>query len=111
MEEGERLIREGKVMAVVQIPAFFEKQILSNSQAHIENYVSGTNITVNGLLSKDIQTAVTTFTAGVQLQILMKQGLTERQAMAQLMPVASTATCCSTPTSTTGTISRRVSCR
>lgn len=36
MEEGERLIREGKVMAVVQIPAFFEKQILSNSQAHIE---------------------------------------------------------------------------
>ena len=72
MEEGERLIREGKVMAVVQIPAFFEKQILSNSQAHIENYVS---------------TAVTTFTAGVQLQILMKQGLTERQAMAQLMPV------------------------
>ena len=87
MEEGERLIREGKVMAVVQIPAFFEKQILSNSQAHIENYVSGTNITVNGLLSKDIQTAVTTFTAGVQLQILMKQGLTERQAMAQLMPV------------------------
>ena len=85
MEEGERLIREGK--AVVQIPAFFEKNILSNSQTHIENYVSGTNITVNGLLSKDIQTAVTTFTAGVQLQILMKQGLTERQAMAQLMPV------------------------
>lgn len=42
---------------------------------------------MNGLLSKDIQTAVTTFTAGVQLQILMKQGLTERQAMAQLMPV------------------------
>ncbi|WP_417016534.1 ABC transporter permease [Alistipes sp.] len=87
MAEGERLMREGKVMAIVQVPAFFEKSILSNSQTHLENYVSGTNITVNGLLSKDIQTAVTTFTAGIQLQLLMKQGLTEKQAMAQLMPV------------------------
>ena len=87
MDEGERLMREGKVMAIVQIPSFFEKNILSNSQTHIENYVSGTNITVNGLLSKDLQTAVTTFQAGVQLQLLMKQGLTEKQAMAQIMPV------------------------
>ena len=87
MDEGERLMREGRIMAIVQIPAFFEKNILSNSQTLLENYVSGTNITVNGLLSKDIQTAVTTFTAGIQLQVLMKQGLTQRQAMAQLMPV------------------------
>lgn len=87
MEEGERLIREGVVMAVVQIPASFEKNILSNGQTHIENYVSGTNITVNGLLSKDIQTAVVTFATGVQLQILMKQGLSEKLAMAQAMPV------------------------
>ena len=87
MTEGERLMREGKVMAIVLVPPFFEKSILSNTQTHLENYVSGTNITVNGLLSKDIQTAVTTFSAGIQLQLLMKQGLTERQAMAQLMPV------------------------
>lgn len=87
IDEGERLMREGRVMAIVQIPAFFEKCILSNTQTHIENYVSGTNIIVNGLLSKDIQTAVTTFSAGIQLQLLTKQGLTERQAMAQLMPV------------------------
>ena len=87
MDEGERLMREGKAMAIVQIPAFFEKNILNNRQTHIENYVTGTNITVNGLLSKDIQTAVTTFTAGIQLQLLTKQGLTQRQAMAQLMPV------------------------
>ena len=87
MDEGERLMREGRVSAVVQIPAFFEKNILSNSQTHIEAYISGSNITVNGLLSKDIQTAVTMFSAGIQIQLLTKQGLTERQAMAQLQPV------------------------
>ena len=87
MEEAQRLMREGHISAIVHIPAFFEKNILSNSQPHIECSVSGTNITVNGLLSKDLQTAVTTFQAGVQLQLLMKQGLTEKQAMAQIMPV------------------------
>lgn len=87
MEEGERMMREGKISAIVQIPTSFEKNILSNRQTHIESYITGTNLTVNGLLSKDIQTAVTTFSGGIQIQLLTKQGLTERQAMAQLMPV------------------------
>lgn len=87
MEEGKRMMREGKISAIVQIPTSFEKNILSNRQTHIESYITGTNLTVNGLLSKDIQTAVTTFSGGIQIQLLTKQGLTERQAMAQLMPV------------------------
>ena len=87
MDEGERLMREGRIQAIVLIPDFFEKDILSNRQTHLEAYISGANISVNGLLSKDIQTAVTTFGAGIQLQLLTKQGLTERQAMAQLQPV------------------------
>ena len=87
MDEGQRLIREGKIHAVVLIPSFFEKNILSNTQTHVEAYVSGVNILTNGLISKDLQTTVTTFGVGIQLQILMKQGLTEAQAMSQAMPV------------------------
>ena len=87
MEEAERLMLQGKIMGIVLIPDFFEKNILNNNQTHLESYLTGTNITVNGLLAKDLQTTVTTFTAGIQLQLLMKQGLTEKQAMAQLMPV------------------------
>lgn len=87
MPQAERLMREGRIMAIVQVPDFFEKNILSNRQTHVEAYITGTNITVNGLLARDIQTAVTTFSAGIQLQLLTKQGLTDCQAMAQLMPV------------------------
>ena len=87
MTEGERMIREGRIGAVVLIPSDFGKNILSNRQTNVDAYVTGSNVTVNGLLSKDIQTAVTTFSAGIQIQLLTKQGLTERQAMAQLMPV------------------------
>ena len=69
MEEAERLMLQGKVMGIVLIPDFFEKNILNNSQTHLESYLTGTNITVNGLLAKDLQTTVTTFTAGIQLHI------------------------------------------
>lgn len=87
IDEGKRMMREGEVHAIVQIPALFEKNILSNTSTPVEAYISGDNILINGLVSKDLLTTVTTFSTGIQLQILMKQGLTEKQAMAQAMPV------------------------
>lgn len=87
MSEAERMMREGRIDAVVLIPYDFEKNILSNRQTNLDAYITGTNVTVNGLLAKDIQTAVSTFSAGIQIQLLTKKGLTEKQAMAQLMPV------------------------
>lgn len=87
MSEAEHMMREGRIDAVVLIPYDFEKNILSNRQTNLDAYVTGTNVTVNGLLAKDIQTAVSTFSAGIQIQLLTKKGLTEKQAMAQLMPV------------------------
>lgn len=110
MDEGERLMREGRIMAIVQIPAFFEKNILSNSQTRLENYVSGTNITVNGLLSKDIQTAVTTFTAGHSAPGAYEAGAYAAAGHGAAEPCASTSTYSSIRTSITDTTSRRVSC-
>ena len=34
MPQAERLMREGRIMAIVQVPDFFEKNILSNRQTH-----------------------------------------------------------------------------
>lgn len=87
IDEGIRLMRQGKIYAILQIPARFEQNILGNRPAPVEFYNSGANISVNGLLAKDVQTAVTTFSTGVQLQIFEKQGLAERQAMALARPV------------------------
>lgn len=87
MREGEAMVKRGEVIGVVYIPEDFEKDILGNSQTKVAAYVSGLNITANGLVHKDIQTVVTTFAGGIQRQILMKQGLTERQAMANIMPI------------------------
>lgn len=88
MEEGERMLREGKIDAIVSIPRNFEKDIYSNTQTHVVAYIDGVNITRNGMLNKDLQTAVSTFSTGIQIQTLTKQGLSRREAYNLARPVS-----------------------
>ncbi len=87
LAEGERLMKEGKVDAVIYIPRNLEKNVYSNTQANVVAYINGVNITKNGLLNKDIQTVFTSFSSGIQVQTLMKKGLSEEQAYQQMMPI------------------------
>ena len=88
MDEGEKMMREGRIDAIVRIPARFEADIFSNHQTDVVAYLNGLNISANGLMNRDIQTAVTTFSSGVQIQMLEKKGLSPLQAYSQMMPVA-----------------------
>ncbi|MGL5318390.1 MAG: ABC transporter permease [Bacteroidales bacterium] len=85
--EGERLMKEGKIDAFIIIPDGFERLVLRNEQATVNTFISGTNLTKNGLLDKDIRTTVMTFSSGIQIQLLMKAGLSEKEAYVQMMPV------------------------
>lgn len=87
LTEAEGMIKEGDVIGVVYIPPHFEKDILSNNRTSVKSYLSALNITANGLVGKDIQTTVSTFSSGIQIQLLMKSGMSEKQAKAQMMPV------------------------
>lgn len=85
--EGERLIRQGQIGGLIIIPHNFAKDILSVTPTSIGTYISGANILENGLISKGLQTVITTFSTGIQIQLLTQQGLSATQAMAQAMPV------------------------
>ncbi len=85
--EGEELIRKGVIQGFVLIPNSFEKNILNSTPSNLESYIVGTNITVNGLLSKDIQAAAATFSAGIRLQLLDSQGIPSLPTLPQLMPI------------------------
>lgn len=87
MEEGRRLMMEGKIDAIVELPRDLERDVYRNQQAHVTAYINGLNLTKNGLLNKDLQTAITTFSTGIQLQMLVKKGLSESQAMNLAMPI------------------------
>ena len=87
MKEGERMMKKGKIDAIIQIPSGLEKNVYSNTQARVMAYINGLNLTKNGLLNKDILTVATTFSSGIQLQTLMKKGLSETEAYNQMMPI------------------------
>lgn len=83
-------VLQGDVVAMVEIPNGFAKDILSGEPASIIFYDSGANISTNSLAAKGIQTAITSFGVGVSLQRAEMQGATPDQAMAQAMPIAFT---------------------
>lgn len=85
--EGERMIKRGEIQGVVEIPSGFESDIFGGVQTRVTAYVSGVNLTSNGMLSKDLQTTATTFSTGISIQMLIKRGASEEQAYARAMPL------------------------
>lgn len=83
----EQMVRSGRVGAMVIIPSHFERDILGLNTTNIEAYISGTNILQNGLITKGLQMAIETFSIGIQIQALTQQGLTQKQALAQTVPI------------------------
>ena len=86
--EGEQMVKSGEIQAFVLIPKNFEQNIYNITKTEVVAYISGLNISANGMLGKDIQTAVTTFSSGIQIQMLQKRGMSEKQAYVAMMPIA-----------------------
>ncbi len=86
-DEGERMIRRGEISAFVVIPSGFATDIAASRKAPVELFVSGANVTVNGLISRDIQTVVQTFGVGVGIRRMVAHGASRDEAMATVMPI------------------------
>ncbi len=87
MLAAKRLIMEGRAHAILLIPDYFERDILNLTPSHLEAYISGSNILINGFVTKAFLSTITTFSTGIQLQTLTKQGIASEQAMSLAIPV------------------------
>lgn len=85
--EAYRQMKEGKLDAVIIIPEGTEKNILKGQNESIRVFINNTNILKGGYLQKGIYKALATLSGGIKLQIAMKSGLNEEQAMAKVQPV------------------------
>ena len=110
MNEAERLMREGEIMAVVLIPSDFEKELLGGVPTPVEAYITGTNITVNGLLSKDPDHRDDLFRQACSCNCLRCEACQTNKRWPKSCPLDSIGMCCSILTSMTAIIWRRASC-
>lgn len=73
--EGKELIKGGKAYALVVIPRNFKRNLLKNTAPQVAYYYNNQAILIGGIISKDITTTVLTFSAGIDVKLLMKKGL------------------------------------
>ena len=87
MVEAQQLLLQRKVVGIVEIPNNLSKDILSGGTARVIYYDSGTNVSTNSLSAKGVQTAITSFGVGVELQRAEMTGVMPNEAVAQVMPI------------------------
>lgn len=86
--EAERLMLQGRSYATLLIPEGFERECTGFGTTHIELYDSGTNLTANGFIAKQVQTTAETLSAAIRIETLQGQGVEEKVALAEIMPLA-----------------------
>lgn len=87
VEDAQELLMRGEVSAVVLIPSSFSKDLKHGREPRILIALDGSNIVVAKNVNKALATAVGTVSAGAQLSVVRKLGLSENQAMASVQPV------------------------
>ncbi len=88
LTEARNAMNEGKVDAVLFIPERTEKNILAGLHSNVELYLNNANVIKGSLLNSGIQKAIKTLSAGIKLQTHLRSGETEKQAMAQIVPIS-----------------------
>ncbi len=85
--EARKSIEDGKVDAALVIPEGTEKEILKGASGSVALYLNNANVVKGGLLNSGIRKALGTLSTGIKLQVQMKTGMTQDQALTQVMPV------------------------
>ena len=87
INDAERMMLEGKVYGIIVIEDGFETMIYQGIPTHIECYISGANMSASGVVERDVQEVVQTFSATISASKLISKGYSEDEALIEVMPI------------------------
>lgn len=87
-ENGEKLLREGKVYAFILIPKNFERDVLRKRPAHFTAWLDGQNMAAAGLLKRDLSDVGTTFWKQQDSEMRGNSGIPRESALIQSSTIA-----------------------
>lgn len=87
LHNAQQLMLEGKINAIVLVSDNFEKKLYKSQSPIISVYTNQINVVCGGVLKSNIQTTLSTFNTGVKMQVQMKKGFTQQQALERVMPI------------------------
>ena len=74
LEPGHRLIREGKVYALIVLQRDLQKDVLSSKAPSVINYYNNEFLLPGSLIARDVRNAVGTLSAGLDLRFRQRLG-------------------------------------
>lgn len=83
LNEGKKLITEGKVYAIFAIPKEFQKDLYRLKQPKLVFYYNNQRILIGGIISKDVNLMVQTMLVGIDAKMRSKRGLPMTEAIKQ----------------------------
>jgi len=87
IKQAQDLMEKGEVEALLVIPSRTERNVIRGEGSNIALYINNTNVVKGGMLQSGLYKALATVSGGVKLQVMMKKGASEYQAMEQVMPI------------------------
>lgn len=87
LTSARKAVERKDIYGVLVIPAHFERDIFKGTRPQVAFFYNNAYLIVGGILNKDVTTAVSTFSAGVDLNIRLKKGQHTNAAMQAVMPI------------------------
>lgn len=87
VEEAKDLMLKGEVSGVLVIPEDMERKVFRGESVDVPLFIGGEKILNASLIYKDVFTTLSTLSSGVEIQFLMKGGLSEADAYQKILPI------------------------
>lgn len=87
LSDAREAIERGDIYGVATISKDFEKELFKGTQPQVGFFYNNAYMIVGGIINKDVTTVVSTFSAGVDLNLRLKKGQHYNQAAQQVMPI------------------------
>ena len=87
LEEGKQLLLSGKSYALIMIPKNLEKEVLSGFSPSIVNFYNNEFLLAGSMISRDINSVVTTLSKSFNVSIRLRKGEMPAAALNNIEPV------------------------
>ena len=87
LTEAKTKMAKGEVDAVLYIPEGLEKSVQKGIQSELALYLNNTNVVKGGILKSQLLTTISTLSAGIKVQTMIRKGLPPEAALLKAQPV------------------------
>ncbi len=85
--EAKEKMLSGEVDAVIYLPEGLEKSVQKGAQSELALYLNNTNVVKGGMLKSQLLNVLSSISAGIKIQTMIRKGMTPEAAVQKAQPI------------------------